>query len=125
MRMSALPLAALACLATAAPAVAQPAVHRPATVVVQVTDVYTPKTVHIHVGDTVKWVFPTHTVHSVHKGMDPSRPCKAVGILASGPKRNGQTYSYRFTQAATVVYFSDVETPFCTEGLIGRVEVDD
>lgn len=121
MRMHAIPAATLAFLAVTAPVA-----HHPATVVVHVGPglTYSPETVNIHVGDSVKWVFDGSARHSVHKGANPSQPCKAVGDLDSGPRHNGQTYSYRFTLAESVTYMSTFDDQ-CYRGMIGHVEVND
>ncbi|WP_370947330.1 hypothetical protein AB5J62_07190 [Amycolatopsis sp. cg5] len=84
---------------------------------------YTPETVDIRVGDTVKWVFLGPEFHSVRGGLDPSKPCKSAWGVDSGPRHNGQTYSYTFTGNPTRRIVQSDHDGQCYQGMIGYVNV--
>lgn len=106
--------------ALAAPVQADPV----KTHVVQVVGLqFKPEVLHIKQGDKVKWVFRGPGVHSVRKGLDPSKPCKSMNEPNSGPKRPGQTFTFKFTRAFDHIYHSDVDGD-CYKGMMGKIVID-
>ena len=79
--------------------------------------VYTPSTVIIRPGDTVKWTWASMPPHgaSVTSGTVAS----PTGLFDSGIRNTGYTFSYTFTTAGRYDYFCRVEP----EMMVGSVEV--
>ena len=57
---------------------------------------YSPKTVTIHKGDTVRWT---------HKGQSPHTVTADAHGFGSGPLENGQTYSHTFNSTGSFRYY--------------------
>ncbi len=81
----------------------------------------------IHVGDTVKWVFPSQTVHSATSGVCTAGGgyyddggCTSDGAFDSGQLSAGQTFSHTFLTAGSFRYYCSVHMSMMT----GTVQVD-
>jgi plastocyanin len=81
----------------------------------------------IHVGDTVKWVFPTQTFHSstsgvctVGGGYYDDSSCTPDGNWDSGQLYAGQTFSKTFTAAGNYRYYCSIHLAMMT----GTIQVD-
>jgi plastocyanin len=96
------------------------------TVIVAPSDahVFSPSTVTIRVGDTVRWVWGAtgHTVTSGTNGNADGLFCSpADGTCAGAPtSRAGATYDHRFDSAGTFPYFC---RPHAGMGMVGSVTV--
>jgi plastocyanin len=73
---------------------------------------FSPSTVGINVGDTVRWNwnYTTYTYHSVHSGT----PAQPNNLFESGVLGRMATYSYTFTTAGTFPYFCQVHGAMMT-----------
>ena len=65
---------------------------------------FSPATITINVGDTVRWTNNGAIVHSTTSGTSPT----ADGKWDSGLLSNGQSFSFTFTQAGTYSYFCSI-----------------
>jgi hypothetical protein len=81
----------------------------------------------IHVGDTVKWMFPSQTFHSATSGICTAAGgyyddggCTPDGSFDSGQLYAGQSYSHTFTTAGSYRYYCSVHGAMMT----GTVQVD-
>jgi plastocyanin len=100
----------------------------PATVTVTVAPndahAFSPSTVTIRVGDTVRWVWAAtgHTVTSGTNGNADGLFCSpSDGTCAGAPtSRAGATYDHRFESAGTFPYFC---RPHAGMGMVGSVTV--
>jgi plastocyanin len=99
-----------------APEEAEPAT--PTTHTVTVTNfAYSPKTLRIKPGDTVKWVFKGGT-HSVTSG----KACKADGAFDSEVHDSPFTYTRTFEEMGKVDYFCSYRE-HCEMGQAGVIDV--
>ena len=77
---------------------------------------FSPSTVTIQAGDTVKWTWKG-TPHSVTSGV----PGQSSGLFDSGVHNSGFTFSFTFPTAGTIAYYCTVHGGCC--GMIGNVTV--
>ncbi|MBI5587972.1 MAG: cupredoxin domain-containing protein [Deltaproteobacteria bacterium] len=75
---------------------------------------FTPSTVVIKPGDTVKWLNKVDNQHTATSGKDG----KADGTWDSKRLNNGQSFSYTFEKAGTYPYFCVPHTVFKMQGVV-------
>jgi len=87
-----------------------------ATVDVQVADFqFTPSTVTVQTGDTVRWTWG-NSGHSVTSGSG----CASNGLFDSGVRNTGFVFTFTFNTPGTFPYFC---IPHCSIGMVGSVTV--
>src|SRR5262245_35702246 len=93
---------------------------------------YSPPTIHIHVGDTVRWFNDSGTSHSVTSNSDSpesfdSSPSNCPpSLLFDGCMKNGRSFAHTFHELGTFTYHckrhgNDLRYPNCR--MCGRVMV--
>ena len=99
-----------------------------ATAVVKITDqeMFSPKTLTVHAGDTVEWINSSGAVHTVTDDpalaatpKDASLP-KGAAPFNSGFLKAGQVYRHRFTVPGQYRYFCILHE---SSGMVGAVVV--
>lgn len=90
-------------------------VYAAETVEVTIQDyVYTPSTVVIRPGDTVKWINKVDNQHTITSGKDGV----ADGLWDSKRLNNGQSFSYTFEKPGTYTYFCVPHSVFKMNGAV-------
>ena len=113
-------------IALALAGLSAPALAASATVKITEQEMFAPKTVTIHAGDTVEWVNSSGAVHTVTDdpalaatAKDSSLPAGAVAFN-SGFLKSGQTYRHQFTVPGQYRYFCILHE---SSGMVGTVVV--
>ncbi len=79
---------------------------------------FSPASITVNTGDTVRWVMNSSIPHTVTSGEN----CVSDGIFSSGTMSSGQSYSFVFTEPGNFPYYC---IPHCSQGMTGVITVED
>jgi plastocyanin len=78
---------------------------------------FSPASVTVSTGDTVRWVMNSTIAHTVTSGSN----CTSNGVFNSGTMSSGQSFSFVFTQSGSFPYYC---IPHCSQGMAGVITVE-
>lgn len=79
---------------------------------------FSPSSITVNKGDTVRWEMDSSIDHTVTSGEN----CTSDGIFDSGTLTPGQSFSFVFTDEGDFSYYC---IPHCAQGMTGEITVED